>query len=168
MEQGTSPTTVAKTWRHIRIVFWGIVGGIGLMTLIALILNSWMGALLPKLAAYLKYLVVGLPILGFFSLLLGRLRLLKKLARSRQPELNLSERLAYYQQGFFTFLAFLELVVMVAMLLFLFTGEFFFLIFGAIFLGIMLAIKPNPERIPELLNLSTDERMEWHRTIVKN
>ncbi|MFN4314413.1 MAG: hypothetical protein ACK4E0_08980 [Chitinophagaceae bacterium] len=161
MEPVHYKSSVTRHWRHIRIVFWGIVGGIGFMFLLALAVHSWLGPFMPAWSAYRNYFLIALALLSFMLLLQARVQMARQINLGRRNDISLTDRLTHYQSGLTRFLAFSELVVMLSTMIFLFNGDFSFLAFAAIICGFILSQMPRSVKIPELLNLDSGERAQW-------
>lgn len=158
--------TVRAYWNHLQTVYWGITGGATLVILASLFVHGWKGAWRPEWAVYRNYLLLSLGFVSFILLMIGRWQLIRFLTRARLAGTELGSRLAGYRSGLLSYLAFAESIVMLATILFLFVGDFSFLVFAAVILGIMLSQRPRKKAVPVLLAFSTDEQNKWNQLFV--
>lgn len=154
---------VATPKKHLKItmvLFAAIVTGILLFMLVALFINHTSGPLLPRFNKYTTVLVGATTILSMLCWLAGR-RLFQKGTMAAKDSLKpLNDKLNAYRLSLVKCLAIVELAVILNILLFLFTGNFVFQVYGAVLLGFMLAIAPVKRRVNSQLELDWEQQKE--------
>lgn len=155
--------TVRTYWSHLQTVYWGITGGAMLVVLASLFIHGWKGAWRPDWAIYRNYLLLALAFVSFVLLMMGRWQLFRFLTGARSGERLLGSRLSDYRSGLLRYLAFAESIVMLSAVVFLFVGDFSFLVFAAVLLGIMLSQRPRKKVVPTLLGFTTEEQHDWNQ-----
>ena len=150
-------------WAHLQTVYWGVTGGAMLVVVASLFIHGWKGAWRPDWAIHRNYLLLALGVVSFFLLMMGRWQLLRFLTNARSGGKGLGSRLADYRSGLLRYLAFAESIVMLATVVFLFVGDFSFLVFAAVMLGIMLSQRPRKKGVPVLLGFTAEEQNNWNQ-----
>ena len=155
-----APSSPAQLVKAALILYIGISLGALFFILISLVLNQSQGALYPELARQATWLKAGLAVICLVCLTVARKRYSQKLAIAKEPLKSLQDKLSGYIRALIIYLVFCEIPVIVSVIVFMLTGDFSFLAFGAVVLGFMLAILPVKKKIIQKLELSSSEQQE--------
>jgi hypothetical protein len=84
----------------------------------------------------------------------------KRIADAKKTLNPLNEKLNQHRTALIRFLVICEMPVLLSIILFIFTGNFVFQLYAAIFLGFMLAVAPIPRRVIAELELDEQQQKE--------
>lgn len=159
-EPGSLTTTPRKYLKVTTILFTAIVTGIVLLMLAALLINQSSGPLLPQFNSYKTVLTGVAAAVSMIGLLLGRRIFHRGITAAKNSLKPLTGKLNAHRSSLIKCLAIVETGVILNIVLFLFTGNFVFLVFGAMLLGFILSLAPIPSRVVVQLDLDGMQQKE--------
>lgn len=155
-----SPAALA---RAALVLYIGISLGALVFMLVSLVVNQAQGPLLPELAKNSVALKAVLAAICLLCLLAARRQFARRLMLAKDPLNKLAAKLNGYIRALLLYLVLCEVPVLAAVIVFLLTGDFSFLVFGAVILGFMLAILPVKKRIVQQLELDWQEQEQLEK-----
>ena len=159
-QPGSLATTPRKQLKVTMILFTAIVTGILLLMLAALLINQSSGPLQPQFNSYKTVLTGATALVSLVGLLLGRRIFHRGITAAKNSLKPLAGKLNAHRSSLIKCLAIVETGVVLNIVLFLFTGNFVFLVFGAMLLGFILSIAPIPRRVVTQLELDGMQQKE--------
>ena len=162
-ENDTTPSPPRVVFRTMQKVFFGLCGSMVLLIIIALVVNQVRGAMIPGINEYRMIVIVGLVIFSIIMLLLARRKLEAAITEANQPGAvgsPLKDRLGKLMGGMLISLALCEGPIVFSILLFMWSGKFEYLVFGAVLLGYMLSMVPTKKKVVSMLQLNSQEERE--------
>ncbi|HKO79243.1 MAG TPA: hypothetical protein VJU78_02570 [Chitinophagaceae bacterium] len=153
-------TTPKKTLKGTMILFCSVVVSILIFMLIAFLIGQTKGPLIPALSKY-KILFTWFMVALLIVCLLIAKRIFNKGITAAKNSLNpLNDKLSQHRSALIKYLVICEVPALLSVLLFLFTGDFIFQVYVAIFLGFMLAMTPVQRRVASELELDGLQQKE--------
>ncbi len=153
-------TTAKEQLRLTMIVFIAIAFGAIVFMLISLVLVQLQGNPSSTLSVNSLTLKIILAVVALACQLIGRSVFVKKVAAAKNSLNPLRDKLIKYREGLISLTALAEIPVILSAILFLLTGDFSFLIFGAVLLGFLLAAIPIKKKVVAQLELDGLQQQE--------
>ena|SRR5687768_2023164 len=161
MSQPVSSVTVPKkNLRGTLFLFLFIVIGVSLLMVVAVIINQVKGPLAPELKKYHTAFIWAMAAISFICLFAAKRMFSKRITDAKKTLNPLNEKLNQHRSALIRFLVICEMPVLLSIILFIFTGNFVFQLYAAIFLGFMLAVAPIPRRVIAELELDEQQQKE--------
>ena len=161
MSQPVSSVTLPKkNLQGTLILFSFIVIGISLLMIAAVIINQVKGPMAPELKKYHTAFIWAMAALSFICLFAAKRMFSRRIADAKKTLNPLNEKLNQHRSALIRFLVICEMPVLLSIILFIFTGNFVFQVYAAIFLGFMLAVAPIPRRVIAELELDGQQQKE--------
>ncbi len=160
MKKPDSLTMPKKNLQGTLILFSFIVTGVFLLMLIAVFINQAKGPLAPELKKYHTGFIWGMAALSFVCLFAAKRVFSKKAGDAKKSLNSLNDKLNQHRSALIRYLALCEVPAFVSIILFMFTGNFIFQVYAAIFLGFMLAVAPIRRRVVAELELDGQQQKE--------
>ena len=142
------------------ILFLSIVIGIFIFMIVAILVGQTRGPLVPKLNQYHTAIAIGMAIVSFGCLFLARQQYAKGIEAAKKSLNPLNEKLNMHRNALIRYLFICEVPVFLSIITYMFTGNFIFQIYVAIFIGFMLTVMPTRTKVTEDLRLGSQERQE--------
>lgn len=142
------------------ILFFAIAGGVLFFMLVSLFINQVNGPLAPELLQHSFLFKAILAVVAVTCLATARWLFGKNISSAKNSLNSLSDKLNQYRSALILYLALCEAPVLLGTVLFLMTGDFSFLIFGAVLLGFMLVMAPVKKKVAEQLGLDWQQQQE--------
>lgn len=149
-----------KNLRTTLVLFLSIVSGVFLFMLAAVLIAQTRGPLMQDLNKSRSILIALITGFSFVCLLAARMLLSKGMAAAKNSLNPLNDKLNQHRAALIKYLLLCEMPVMAGIILFLFTGDFIFQVFAAVFIGFMLSVMPTRKRVTEQLQLDWQQQSE--------
>ncbi|HKZ65243.1 MAG TPA: hypothetical protein VJ111_02750 [Chitinophagaceae bacterium] len=156
----SSLTVSKKNLQGTLILFSFIIIGVSLLMIAAVIINQIKGPLAPELKKYHITFIWTMAALSFICLFAAKRVFNKGITGAKKCLNPLNDKLNQYRSALIRYLVICELPVSLSIILFLFTGNFIFEVYAAIFLGFMLAVAPMQRRVIAELELDWQQQKE--------
>jgi len=141
-----------EQFRAINILFMGLVGGILMFMGVSAIVILTKGPLQPE-AGLKRTLFIIVGVLVTICVLAAFSSYNKKIAQIDSAAGSAEQRIEMYRAALIAFLALCELPALFAVISFLLTGDYLFLLSGSLMLAVMFSKRPHKDRIAEIVKL---------------
>jgi hypothetical protein len=128
--------------------------------MVAILVGQTRGPLIPDLNKYHTTIAIGMAVISFLCLLFAKQQLTRGVQAAKNSLNPLNEKLNMHRNALIKYLFICEMPVFLSIIIFMFTGNFIFQIYAAVFIGFMLTVMPTRKKITEDLELGTQERQE--------
>ena len=142
------------------VLFASIVVSVLLLMLIAIFISQTKSVLVPELSKHKTLFTWSMAALSIICFLAAKRVFNKGIAAAKNSLNPLNDKLNQHRSALIKYLAICEIPALLSILLFLFTGDFVFQVYAAIFLGFMLAMTPVSRRVAASLELDWQQQKE--------
>jgi hypothetical protein len=149
-------TTPGRHLRMTKLLFFSIVGFVGLAVVAALLIVQY-NRLSWDLKEYSAILVWVMALLSLILLIISKRFFNKGVAAAKISLKPLVDKLNQYRSALLVHLAICEAAAMMNIVVFIFTANSAFLVFAAVLLGCMMAVMPLKRRLVAELELDSQE-----------
>lgn len=149
-----------KNLQGTLILFSFIVTGVSLLMVIAFIISQVKGPLAPELKKYHSIFIGSMAALSLICLFGAKHMFSKGIADAKKSLNPLNDKLNQHRSALVRYLVICEVPMLLSIILFIFTGNFVFQVYAAIFLGFMLAVAPIRRRVIAELELDGQQQKE--------
>ena len=118
------------------------------------------GALIPELSKHKIFLTWSMAALSIICFRMSKRIFNKGIATAKNSLNSVNDKLNQHRSALIKFLVICEMPALLSILLFMFTGDFVFQVYAAIFLGFMLTMTPVPRRVAASLELDGQQQKE--------
>lgn len=153
-------TTPKKNLKVTMILFVSVTISVLLFMLIAIFIGQAKGALIPELSKHKIFLTWSMAPLSIICFRMSKRIFNKGIAIAKNSLNSTNDKLNQHRSALIKFLVICEMPALLSILLFMFTGDFVFQVYAAIFLGFMLAMTPVPRRVAASLELDGQQQKE--------
>lgn len=158
--QGPVKNSPKQNLKATFVLFLSIVIGIFIFMVVAMLIGQSRGPLVPKLNQYHTAIAIGMGVVALGCLMAARQLLLKGIAAAKDSINPLNEKLNMHRNALIRYLMLCEIPVFLSIITYMFTGNFIFQVYAAIFIGFMLTVMPTRKKVTEDLSLGTREQQE--------
>ena len=149
--------------KQTRLLFTAILSGVLIFLLVAVVVNETMGVLKPSLLVYLTEARLVIAIVSFTAMLTAKRLFTRDMETAKKSLIHLSDKLNHYRSALIKYVAICEVPAMVAIILFLFMGNFIFIVYAAVLIGFIAVMMPSRKKIITLLDLDSGEQLELEK-----
>jgi len=161
MSQPVSSLAIPKkNLQGTQILFSFIVAGVSLLMVVAVIISQVKGPLVPELRIYHTTFIWAMAAISFVCLFVAKRIYSKRITDAKNSLNPLNDKLNQHRSALVRYLVICEVPVLLSVILFMFTGNFIFQVYAAIFLGFMLAVAPIRRRVIAELELDEQQQKE--------
>ena len=146
--------------KAIRILFIALIAGVLMLILVSLIINQTTVPLAPEYNEYGLQLKIFLAIICLVAMLVAKSRFNKEITIAKESLIPVSEKLNMHRVALIKYVAICEAPAIFSVLVFMFTGDFGFLVFSAVLLGFIFVMFPTVTKLATQLGLSSQEKEE--------
>jgi hypothetical protein len=155
-----TPATPKENLRAARIVFWAIIAGAVIFSIIVFIINKIQGHLMPEAEQYATLFLYIVSIVAAVCLIIAMRTYKKGVAVAKESLIPLQDKLNLYRTTLVRYIALCEGPAIFSIVAFFVTGNYYLFVITAIMIAAMLAKAPTRQRVTNELALDWQQQQE--------